>query len=358
MKFKYIDALRGIAIFLVMIVHTSQYGEKSHNEIFNSFFKFGAKGVQLFFLASAFTLFLSYNNRNSQQNKNSLRDFYIRRFFRIAPMYYLGIIYFSLQNQNGIGDTITNNLWNVLSNIFFIHGISPYWINNLVPGGWSITVEVFFYIILPLLITIIKNLNQAVIFTLVSFIVSMIFRLLLQKIQLIDDLALWNEFSYYNFITQLPAFGLGIISYFLIIKKDFEIAPINTLIIFFIVTSHFIWGVIIPNFILIGICFLILIYILSLREYKIFVNKFTLFLGKISYSAYLVHFAVLLWVDRNTALNYFIKEYSYDYYILNFTLRLSLVIFITTIIAYVFFKIIEIPFQKLGKKIIEHMNKT
>jgi peptidoglycan/LPS O-acetylase OafA/YrhL len=132
----------------------------------------------------------------------------------------------------------------------------------------------------------------------------------------------------------------------------------NELIIFFIVTSHFIWGVIIPNFILIGICFLILIYILSLREYKIFVNKFTLFLGKISYSAYLVHFAVLLWVDRNTALNYFIKEYSYDYYILNFTLRLSLVIFITTIIAYVFFKIIEIPFQKLGKKIIEHMNKT
>jgi len=100
MKFKYIDALRGLAIFLVMIVHTSQYCEKSHNEIFNSFFKFGAKGVQLFFLASAFTLFLSYNNRNRQENKNSLRDFYIRRFFRIAPMYYIGIIFFSLQNQN------------------------------------------------------------------------------------------------------------------------------------------------------------------------------------------------------------------------------------------------------------------
>ena len=39
MKFKYIDALRGIAILLVMIVHTSQYGEKSQNEFFNSFFK-------------------------------------------------------------------------------------------------------------------------------------------------------------------------------------------------------------------------------------------------------------------------------------------------------------------------------
>ena len=114
MKFKYIDALRGLAIFLVMIVHTSQYGEKSHNEIFNSFFKFGAKGVQLFFLASAFILFLSYNYRISKQYKNLLRDFYIRRFFRIAPMYYIGIIFFSLQNQNGIFDTSTNNYINIL----------------------------------------------------------------------------------------------------------------------------------------------------------------------------------------------------------------------------------------------------
>jgi peptidoglycan/LPS O-acetylase OafA/YrhL len=115
-KFKYIDALRGIAILLVMIVHTSQYGEKSQNEFFNSFFKFGAKGVQLFFLASAFTLFLSYNNRNREENKNVLRSFYIRRFFRIAPMYYIGIIFFSLFNQNGFEEITTNNLWNVLSN--------------------------------------------------------------------------------------------------------------------------------------------------------------------------------------------------------------------------------------------------
>lgn len=357
MKFKYIDALRGIAILLVMIVHTSLYGEKSQSEIFNSFFKFGAKGVQLFFLASAFTLFLSYNNRNKEENKNILRDFYIRRFFRIAPMYYIGIIFFSLQNLNGFEDMTTNNSWNILSNIFFVHGISPYWINNLVPGGWSITVEVFFYVILPILIVTIKNLNQAVIFTLGSFIVSMLFRLLLQKFQLIDNIELWTEFTYYNFITQLPAFGLGIISYFLIVKKDYEIAPISALIIFFIITGHFIWGIIIPNFILIGICFLILICILSIKEYKIFVNKFTLFLGKISYSAYLVHFAVLHWLERTITLNHFINEYSYNSFLLNFTLRLSLVICITTIISYVFFKIIETPFQKLGKKIIDHLNR-
>lgn len=32
---------------------------------------------------------------------------------------------------------------NVISN-FYCHGLSPYWINSLVPGGWSITVEMFF----------------------------------------------------------------------------------------------------------------------------------------------------------------------------------------------------------------------
>ena len=48
----------------------------------------GKYGVQLFFIASAFTLFLSRHRRSEVGNKN----FFIRRFFRIAPMYYLGII--------------------------------------------------------------------------------------------------------------------------------------------------------------------------------------------------------------------------------------------------------------------------
>ena len=39
----------------------------------------------------------------------------------------------------------------VLLNMVFLHALSPTAINNVVPGGWSIGVEMLFYMIAPLL---------------------------------------------------------------------------------------------------------------------------------------------------------------------------------------------------------------
>ena len=100
MKLRYIDALRGIAILAVMMVHTSHHGANNYNDLFRSMFNEGARGVQLFYLASAFTLFLSYNYRKEKEN-HVAGNFFIRRFFRIAPMYYIGIIYYIF--QDGLG---------------------------------------------------------------------------------------------------------------------------------------------------------------------------------------------------------------------------------------------------------------
>ena len=57
-KFEYIDALRGIAVLGVFLVHTTDYGpENDYSGIIEKIFLFGVRGVQLFFVASAFTLF-------------------------------------------------------------------------------------------------------------------------------------------------------------------------------------------------------------------------------------------------------------------------------------------------------------
>lgn len=47
----------------------------------------GQRGVALFFIVSAFTLFLSYDNR--KEERHPTRNFFIRRFFRLAPMAFL-----------------------------------------------------------------------------------------------------------------------------------------------------------------------------------------------------------------------------------------------------------------------------
>src|SRR5258708_25384528 len=141
-KLNYIDALRGIAILGVMVVHCGQFGSNHYSSIFQNIILDGAMGVQLFFVASAFTIFLTFANRQGKEI-NPAGNFFVRRFFRIAPMYYLGIIYYLCQDGWGprywLGDAPGVSVWNVLSNLFFVHAGNPYWITSVLEGGRVIT---------------------------------------------------------------------------------------------------------------------------------------------------------------------------------------------------------------------------
>ena len=143
MKYSFINSARGIAILMVIIVHTSQlYIFK--NIFVKLLFDYGQMGVQLFFIASAYTLCLSAEKRINE--KSAIKNFYIRRFFRIFPVYYLGIILYFILNFyfKDVGNYTTKNIF---SNVFFIHGIVPSANNTIVPGGWSIGAEILFYLI-------------------------------------------------------------------------------------------------------------------------------------------------------------------------------------------------------------------
>jgi peptidoglycan/LPS O-acetylase OafA/YrhL len=96
--YDYIDALRGYAILMVLGVHSSQYFTDL-SPITKAIADQGARGVQLFFVASAMTLSMSWQARN-----DGTVAFYIRRFFRIAPMFYLCLPIFLA--FNGFGPSI------------------------------------------------------------------------------------------------------------------------------------------------------------------------------------------------------------------------------------------------------------
>src|SRR5438093_1586486 len=123
-KIRFVDALRGFAILGVMVVHCGQIGANQFPSFIQNIIVNGAIGVQLFFVASAFTIFLTYDNRYHQEENPNI-NFFIRRFFRIAPMYYIGIIYFLWQDGFGarywLGDASYVSTWNILSNILFVH---------------------------------------------------------------------------------------------------------------------------------------------------------------------------------------------------------------------------------------------
>ena len=122
---KYIDAVRGYAILGVIMIHVLTVVQPE-NIYLQLLANKGKYGVQLFFIASAFTLFLSQERRREVEKKN----FFIRRFFRIAPMYYIGIVLYLFvfkevsNSYNGnlkyCGESVVS-VFNILSNFIFIN---------------------------------------------------------------------------------------------------------------------------------------------------------------------------------------------------------------------------------------------
>src|SRR5512133_787814 len=131
-KYDFIDALRGLAILGVILLHTSQIIPPD-SKLLKLFGDNGAQGVQLFFITSALTLFLSMGSR-SHQEAAPTRNFFIRRFFRIAPMYYLALAFFFLLDGLSARYWAPHGIpwWYPVMTIFFLNGYHPVMINSVV----------------------------------------------------------------------------------------------------------------------------------------------------------------------------------------------------------------------------------
>ena len=362
-KLDYIDALRGFAILGVLLIHCSFSGKNDYPTLVNNIIWNGARGVQLFYVLSAFTLFLSLSNQNNEFRSNNL-NFFIRRFFRIAPMYYISIFYYSLQSiiyQPFLKDgTVTIINWGIISNIFFFHGISPYWINNPIPGGWSVAVEMPFYCLMPFLFKRIKNLNQAFMFLLFSVGVSFVWTFVLKRVHFVSDEVLWNAYIVFSLPSQLPSFACGVIMFFLIttprekwlISNHTILILIALLFLDLMVEKKYFYS----SITLFAMVFTLFGYVLSRSETSIFVNPISKFIGKISYSMYLTHFAILFWMEKLKFIN-FVPIHNVYFGILNLVIRFSILLILTGLLSTLFFKFIEIPFQKLGKQLSKRYEK-
>jgi len=355
MRLGYIDALRGVAIMGVMVVNTGSFGYNEYPPFMEAFIIQGERGVQLFFVLSAFTLFLSYYYRLTK-GETVNKDFFLRRFFRIAPLYYMGILYYLWQDGFGprfwLGDEPYVTSWNILSNFLFVHGGYPSWITSVVPGGWSITVEMMFYVLVPILVIRIKNLNQAVHFTLGTLIFAQLLKVIAYEFPLIENIILWKSYLNLYLPAQLPVFGCGIIAYFAVVKKEKVLSKFNMAALVLLFLAALIWPKVIPPNVAFGFVFLLLLFTLSQYNFKIIVNAPMQFLGKISYSLYLVHFAVIYWLNYWNGID--LIEPATEYFaIANFVLRFIVVLMISVPISYITFQIIEQPMQRFGKWIIK-----
>ncbi|MDB5120209.1 MAG: Peptidoglycan/LPS O-acetylase OafA/YrhL, contains acyltransferase and SGNH-hydrolase domain [Sphingobacteriales bacterium] len=347
-KIKYIDSLRGIAILMVIFCHSHPYIAELYNVVLPPFFEIivtnGDKGVTLFFLMSAFTLCLSFNYK-TETERDPVRNYFIRRIFRIVPLYYFILLLTLLLNVN------SPSISSIIANFLFLHGLSPYWVNSTFPGGWSVGIEVLFYLVFPVLFYKIKSLTNLINLILFCLIISKLVLSFMTKNNPIEDGALWKVFVYENFISQLPVFLIGMCLFKIQYKKeifDKDLTMYKSLLFTAaIILIHLLGGNIFKSHYLFAIAFAIAAYGLSKWQPQVIVNNLTIWIGKLSYSIYLIHLLIAKLLVKYHLI------YSSSDVILDVFIRFFILLSTSTILAWLTNRLIELPFQALGKRLID-----
>ena len=199
---RYLDGLRGIAILAVLLVHSSQLVTGLPSPVIDFAF-YGVRGVQLFFIVSGLTLTMNYLGKPFHA-----LNFAARRYFRIAPMFYAGaLLYLLLVATTSVPlPTRAASGLDIIVTFLFLHGWVPSAVNTVVPGGWSIAAEAMFYVVFPAILVIARRRDRMVVFVVTSYVVAGATSLALRRW---GGTIGWSDMSFPFWLVQLPAFAGG-----------------------------------------------------------------------------------------------------------------------------------------------------
>jgi len=332
-----LDFLRGLAILLVATLHASENFKASIPPIREFADRFGALGVQVFFIVSGYTMLLTFGPIVSRQR---IHAFYLRRCFRIAPLFWCAIVGYLLLQGFGprywAPDGVSGS--DVALTVFFLHGLTPSSINNVVPGGWSIAAEMTFYAVFPLFAhlfvtrraTISPYVAICAVFVGGHLIKSLILGPYLEEHTDASSHHLIDEYFFFWLPNQIIAFGFGFALYQIVEKRTIPIVGI-LLLLSGSSLSHFNLSVAV-------------LFGLALIAMKMGLKNSAMSrLGQASYSIYLVHFAVIMGLKYGSAWLGFAPVLEV---MLPLTIALSLLISTRVIGPW-----IEQPFVNFGRRL-------
>jgi len=336
---------------------------------------FGAHGVQLFFLMSCVTLLLSWRS-DEAKGRASITDFWTRRFFRIAPMYYLaGVLYFIIEPPAG-----GFNFGQLLATVTFVNAWHPLLIPTVperwivVPGGWSIGVEFTFYLLFPLMAAQVRSLHRAVAFCVLALALGCVANFLAQPVfETKYGTVPTANFLYFWFPNQLPVFALGTILYFAIgeLRARSDGATVTLLrryatpVVLLCAAACAIAAnlplpgrlpltppLYVPTVLVATLIFMVAVAALSVTPHSAFINRAICSLGRVSFSAYLLHFAILHKLPVVLPFLFDVRASGWHAIFTCFFL-LVVALGLTYVGSQLTFRLIETPMIAVGRRLIE-----
>jgi peptidoglycan/LPS O-acetylase OafA/YrhL len=297
--YSHIDSLRAIAVFTVILFHIN-----------HEYLPGGFVGVDIFFVISGF-LISSQLFKSVSGNTFSIKDFYIKRIKRILPAAFSVIFITILLAQflflpEDAKKVAESGIWSTfsLSNVYFwkfqdTGYFAPASYTTPLLHYWSLGVEEQFYIFWPLIVLfLMPRLNRIALISLLIFTIvvsATIAQLLLKE---------HHSFVYYMLPTRagelLVGALLAALLHFNVISKPKKNNWFFIIATIFIIASSLL---ITPDMIFPGWLYLIPTLSAALFIWSGFNQSSTLsgwlsakpilWLGKVSYSAYLVHWPLL-----------------------------------------------------------------
>lgn len=359
-----LDIMRATAIMMVVVSHALWLGTESEGIVYDLLRLSGVMGVEIFFVLSGFLIgriilkMLVENNFSF----NQIKYFWVRRWFRTLPNYYLVLI-LNILLALVLGDQLPRQLWKY---VFFIQNFSTP-IPLFFTESWSLPIEENAYIIGPLLLYLVLSINfkvkKTTLFLWTTLFIISVFtvnKLLYNLNNQETTMSLWNaslkavtiyriDAIFYGFVAAYVSFKKPklwlnskvlcvIIGLLIILAVNYSIPKLNL----FIENSPFFWNVFyLPiNSIAIALCLPFLSSIESAP--KFFLVPIT-FISIISYSMYLLHYSIILRLVKD-----FITLDSSTEYI-SF-IMVSIYIISTIVMAYLLYRIFEKPMMDLRDK--------
>lgn len=198
-----LDVLRGLAATWVVLYHMMYLATPNMTPPgpLSAIIKSGGMGVALFFVVSAFSLCISASRHGAEP----ATFFYLRRLFRIAPLFYVVVAVTLIRDRLVFG--ASHSYAEVVSSLLFVYNFIPGWQTGIAWASWTIGVEMAFYLIFPLLwreeVTLLEAVRRSLLAVALCLVVNAV----------AAHFATGAEFWQWSIFRHLPAFMGGIVTY-------------------------------------------------------------------------------------------------------------------------------------------------
>lgn len=272
----FLDVLRGIAALAVLFQHLFESNGQFF-DITKNYFQLGVFGVSLFFLISGFII------PYSLERANNLKIFWIRRLFRIYPLYlFCLIIYIVLSYYKGE----QFGLFQIILNAFLITKPASIRIIGL---SWTLSSELIFYGILSFL-SILSWHKKSITCIMILAILSLCLSLVLDSMALLSLLLFFSGILFHDYFFGKITFkqlNIYLISVTLVVLVTIFLGTRNVIDVNG--TLSFI-----PKSSATLLAYILLYLSIILSHHNFFRARILLYLGELSYSIYLVQSITLL----------------------------------------------------------------